>query len=449
MSKFSAEAEQPEGEKEGLNLNKAALTARRDDGSVANLSEVFFRREKDIAPDSGAAKPISDKELMELPLQARGPIAWRGRSSYSELIKEVKESDRKGHNFKDRNFKTRIYGASRKERQFLKSALKYINAGALQKLGLSGGIFVADDVGVCCDPKAIAGAPVQGFNIDGEGRWLIDRSIFQGEPAHLRSLVYSLLAIESRVRGVPELISNRTMLAVNRLSDKEEYRAPDSQARHGYRVYKSKEYPLLGRDTSVIGKAYHGGNARLAVLIDDKVEDSHELRDFKRRFLIKLFTRVKRDENDPYEVMSRLKKYIQTRLPYTTDAEKQVMDKFDVAKDDLVPLDYFLMIDRPGGVCNLQGVAAAYLAERLSEGRPHRLDLKLASLDRNEIPGYGIHAWSRILLRDNSVWIIDPAQDYVGPPEYGYWPYMRESDIAEIRERPRPLTDFFIRSVSF
>lgn len=110
--------------------------------------------------------------------------------------------------------------------------------------------------------------------------------------------------------------------------------------------------------------------------------------------------------------------------------------KYDKAKTDALARDYQKIainkyISRGIGVCRTQAALCAYLAERLSkedviEGR--------ASIDRNTFDDSG-HAWARFITPSGEVYIIDPAQKYIGKlkdvDRNKSWDYRRSEDLLK------------------
>ncbi len=96
------------------------------------------------------------------------------------------------------------------------------------------------------------------------------------------------------------------------------------------------------------------------------------------------------------------------------------------------------------GVCRHQALLAAYLVERLVRDGHSVLAGGRVSIDRNvkrEVDGKGYgHAWARYMAPNGEVFIIDPAQKFVGTlaesvKDQKTWDYRRTTDL--IRQCPR------------
>lgn len=114
--------------------------------------------------------------------------------------------------------------------------------------------------------------------------------------------------------------------------------------------------------------------------------------------------------------------------------------KYDLEATDALASDYQkiamnVYIQEGVGVCRTQALLTAYVLERLvGEGR-----LKgRVSVDRNiDHAVAGGHAWSRFTDENGQVYIVDPAQQYVGTIEETYtktnkWDYRRTEDLMKI-----------------
>lgn len=119
-------------------------------------------------------------------------------------------------------------------------------------------------------------------------------------------------------------------------------------------------------------------------------------------------------------------KYVEETLRY----DKAATDA--LARDSQkISLDVYM--SKGVGVCRTQAVLCAYLVERLvDEGK---IEGKV-SIDRNmdrSVDGGG-HAWARFTAPDGTVYIMDPAQHFVGTLEKAQkngkrWDYRRTEDM--------------------
>lgn len=96
-------------------------------------------------------------------------------------------------------------------------------------------------------------------------------------------------------------------------------------------------------------------------------------------------------------------------------------------RDKKINLSEFLL--EGAGVCRHQALLVGYLLEKLIKGGYLGGSI---SVDRNRIPGKGGHAWARYVAQDGTVYIIDPAQEYVGTLKDSLlnsnWVYSRPED---------------------
>lgn len=211
-----------------------------------------------------------------------------------------------------------------------------------------------------------------------------------------------------------EAVWNYTLRAKDLLRMDPSYKPPSKEAPYG----KWKNRAIIGRDSAINGGVDVGPGIECAIVIDDnKQPELLEAYDF---LLEKAKDRTRRGYkfkegilNDAYEVAREL-------IPYDRDVKEQFDEKY---KDKKVELGNYI---GRGGVCRQQALLAGYLLEKL---RREGLIKGKASIDRNNIPGEGGHQWVRYVNSANEVFIIDPAQGYIGPLKKEYdsklWDYKR------------------------
>lgn len=110
------------------------------------------------------------------------------------------------------------------------------------------------------------------------------------------------------------------------------------------------------------------------------------------------------------------------------DYDKPMADAVsELYSDKKIDLEVFL--NEGKGVCRHQALLAAYYIERSIDGGFMKGSV---SVDRNSIEGRGGHAWARYTASDGTVYILDPAQQFVGTLEdsrsNGGWNYSRPED---------------------
>lgn len=209
---------------------------------------------------------------------------------------------------------------------------------------------------------------------------------------------------------------HHTVRAIQRAEGSGYFEEPDVDSRNGY--FQGR--PIIGRDTPINGGVYLGGGQREAVVVDDT----------KSPYLDNVYSDLIR-ETESDRQNGRFKSAILTRvfdkarqvLPYDLSKTEQIAAPY--SNDNKVSLDVF--IANKVGVCRHQALLTAYLIERLKKDGYVR---GTASIDRNSIAGKGGHAWVRYTNSGGEVYIIDPAQNFIGKldhitSEQGRWFYQR------------------------
>ncbi len=173
--------------------------------------------------------------------------------------------------------------------------------------------------------------------------------------------------------------------------------------------------PIIARDTPINGGVYLGEGAREAIVVDESKDPSIQ-RVFQE--LIRCM-----GSSDPKTfLLSAAWKLVLELMPYDSANVNRIVKT--LLPDQKIYLSAFI----GGGVCRHQALLIGYLLEKcISKGF---LNGKV-SIDRNSVSNIGGHAWVRYVSSAGKVFILDPAQRFIGPLEEkrdGLWPYRRPSE---------------------
>lgn len=211
----------------------------------------------------------------------------------------------------------------------------------------------------------------------------------------------------------------RTVLGSDRLQGDEDFGEEDSTAPYGY----YKQLPILGRHSpSINGGVYLGGSGREAIVVDggsDIIEsvlidtdNLVELPDPEHKF-------------SSAELLCAVMNRVQDRMPYDEIKAEEISRDF--YGDELVDLSTYII--QQAGVCRHQALFAACLTERLIASGSLR---GRAAIERNQIPGFGAHAWAVFRPTDGEPVIIDPTNSFIGTKNQalsvGRWDYALSTD---------------------
>lgn len=207
----------------------------------------------------------------------------------------------------------------------------------------------------------------------------------------------------------------KTIEAVRRVKSIGFFEEPDKDAPNGY----FQDRPIIGRDTTINGGVYIGAGSREAVVVDDSKQP--ELANVYQTTLKNISRNGMVDKSQVLqEVFDQATKTIRYDGPKTDQIARQYPDK-------KVALGVY--ISQGFGVCRHQALLVAYLLEKLK--KDGYVQGKV-SVDRNYVRGKGGHAWARYTNSLGEVYIIDPAQQYLGKlskvPE-DRWFYERPEDL--------------------
>lgn len=204
----------------------------------------------------------------------------------------------------------------------------------------------------------------------------------------------------------------RTVAITGRLGKSPAYDAPDENSDNGY--YAGRR--IIGRDTPIHGGVYLGGSEREAIVVDEKYGELEKVYEN----LVKRIPNLKDTDNVIRQIFNTVIK----SMPTNEIAVEKLGKQF--APDQKVALDSYIL--SKCGVCRHQALLAGYLAEKLIN--EESMGGKV-SIDRNEIKSKGVHAWVRYEDRDGEVYIIDPAQRFIGnekDSDTAYWNYKRPQE---------------------
>jgi hypothetical protein len=228
---------------------------------------------------------------------------------------------------------------------------------------------------------------------------------------------------------------------ISRVGNGRHYNSPDQESGWGHGTYAGR--PIIARDTPINGGVYPVGHSRGEALVIDDQKYPDELN--------KVYDTLIQDihAGNPKNLMLRGIKRALINKPTERNTEilKYVFNNvYDVLRYDIVATESLAInsqkialnnyIHEGVGVCRTQAVLSAYLVERLV--KDGYLDGRI-SIDRNErhkIDGdSGGHAWARFTDKDGKVFIIDPAQRYVGSLDdsrkiQANWDYRRTEDMV-------------------
>lgn len=188
--------------------------------------------------------------------------------------------------------------------------------------------------------------------------------------------------------------------------------------------------PIIGRDRPINEGVYLGESSREAIVVDDK-KDS-KLAAVYKELLVRLKNAYQRQGKDyKRDLLSEVWRLVKEVIPYDENKVRRIRQMLS-EPDTKVYLSSFF----EGGVCRHQALLAAYLLERLAK---ERIVGGKVSVDRNYVENTGGHAWTRYRNSAGKVFIVDPAQNYIGPLDQ-----MSEQQHRWFYERPED-TNFVLK----
>lgn len=292
----------------------------------------------------------------------------------------------------------------------------------------------------------------------GEALGLSKMDTISRKHAKLRINERGLISVEdlgslngTTVKSAPELVGNSST-DYSYTSDVEDFVHTTGRSHRVFDTGLTEEWghgeyqgrPIIARDTPVNKGVYPvGGPDGEALVIDDK-KYPKELNEVYERVLEginnvstdklvvkglknRLFASKERASVDrTTSMLNNVFSEVSKTLKYDLEATNKIAKAYQK-----VALNMY--IQEGVGVCRTQATLSAYLVERLiHEGK---LEGRI-SIDRNQDHQVaGGHAWARYTTPEGKVFIIDPAQEYVGPLEDTYgvdnkWDYRRSEDIV-------------------
>jgi hypothetical protein len=188
---------------------------------------------------------------------------------------------------------------------------------------------------------------------------------------------------------------------------------------------KFKGYPIIHRDTPVLGGVYLGSHQREAISV--RVDENPALVD--------LYKTTKRRATRDGKVQRRLvipAIYLSVKdiMPSDGGEVQKIIHNYGAQEDGLLPMDVFL--NEGYGNCRHHAVTCGALAEMFKDEGHINGEL---SVDRNSMWNGG-HAWFRYTTTADEVWILDVTQRYYGTLEESLgkarWLYFRDEQDKEM-----------------
>jgi len=225
---------------------------------------------------------------------------------------------------------------------------------------------------------------------------------------------------------------DKTYLVKERLRQKHQFDEPSRESKYG----EFGGRPIIGRDSKINGGVYVGGGEREAVVVDDTKQP--ELQDVYRELLKRRKNQALHGIDFKDGILEEVFDLTREILPF--DENKVDNITHNLSHDEKIALSVF--INEKGGVCRHQALLAGYLLEKLKNDGLIR---GTASIDRNFVPGEGGHAWVRYVNSASQIFIIDPAQDYIGSIEdagIDRWQYERpRNSLSVLRDKVKKILD--------
>lgn len=125
-------------------------------------------------------------------------------------------------------------------------------------------------------------------------------------------------------------------------------------------------------------------------------------------------------------ILDEVFQYVGEVLPYNLD----FVNDFARACESGTKVALEIYINNQAGVCRHQSLLVGYLLEKLVGDKVLRGKV---SVERNFIPGEGGHSWVRYTSSAGDVYILDPAQHFIGTLEEAkrraFWDYRRPEEV--------------------
>ena len=197
--------------------------------------------------------------------------------------------------------------------------------------------------------------------------------------------------------------------------------------------YRGKR--IIARDTPINGRVYvcvtgdgHGGEIVDAIEVDDK---SDQELNAAYQFLLNRWKAINTKERKRRGVLLGEVNQLTKDLLPNSDHD-QILTEFSDKLSHGEPVALGKYIGKKMGMCRHRALLAGYLLERLK--RDEYIHPWGLSIDKNQVPGKGGHAWVRYVNSAGEVFVIDPMFGFAGSlddlnrPD---WPY--ERDIGKVK----------------
>jgi hypothetical protein len=231
------------------------------------------------------------------------------------------------------------------------------------------------------------------------------------------------------------------------------------------RLYEEKKTPtgvekhyqgrrIIGRDTPINDGVYFGGGSGDAIVVDDQKDQGLAQTYEQLLQLLKVTEQQYRQQGklkQSEDFTDFVKKYglgmvwqfTQKVMPYDQRAVDSVYQRAKMRPDTYSKV--YLSAYLGGGVCRHQALLEGYLLEHLK--KDGHFNGKV-SVDRNFVPNQGGHAWVRYESQSGTVFILDPAQEYIGElkdvsDKDQRWFYERPEDRSRVAKFFKKVRNFF------
>jgi hypothetical protein len=204
-------------------------------------------------------------------------------------------------------------------------------------------------------------------------------------------------------------------------------------------IRKEKMYqdrPIIGRDRKINGVVYLGSEGREAIVVDDKKDEP--LNRVYQELIQRRQEAQARGQDFKTGLLKDVWKLVLEIMPYSSE-NVRIKTSNLTTPDSKIYLSSFI----GGGICRHQSLMVGYLLERLSNEGILRGKV---SVDRNFVEGKGGHAWVRYENSQNQVFILDPAQKFIGKLEdvpEDKWFYERPEDTNKALKIFKKVKNFF------
>ena len=185
-----------------------------------------------------------------------------------------------------------------------------------------------------------------------------------------------------------------------------------------------KGRPMISRDTPINGGIYVGGHLKEALVVDD-TKDGEVLNTIYNELISRRKKAIREGKQFKDGLLLEVWNLVGEVMPYDSDKAEGI-ENSSLEPDTEINISNFI----GGGGCRHQALLTAYLLERLAkEGYVGGS----VSFDTNYVPNKGAHAWARYENSKGEIFILDPAQGYIGAlkdmnKEEDRWFYERPED---------------------